>query len=77
VQIQCAKLENSSEIAKQNGRKSVEIPIFCDFPAKYLHNSKNSRTFAALFKKSPAKSGFVSAKSKLSAFDLHCPCSRF
>jgi hypothetical protein len=46
----------------------------CDFSKKwhkYFGISQKSSTFAPDFKKSPAKSGFASAKSEFSAFGLH------
>ena len=46
MQIQCAKLENTYETAKLFGSKTYKILIFCNFPAKNLHNWKNSCTFA-------------------------------
>ena len=44
--IQCAKVENTSDIAKLFSLKSYKIPILCIFSAKDLHNQKNNRTFA-------------------------------
>jgi hypothetical protein len=55
---------------KKKGVKSYKKAEKAKKTHNYLRNSKNMCTFAALFKKSPAKSGFTSAKSELSAFGL-------
>jgi hypothetical protein len=70
-QLQCAKLGFFFELSKKKAGKSCKNGDFSKKQHKYLCNSKNLRTFAALFEKSPAKSGFASAKSELSAFGLH------
>jgi hypothetical protein len=45
--LQCAKLRKNEQSTKLLDQKTTKIPIICDFYAKNLANSKNSRTFAA------------------------------
>jgi len=58
-------------LRKKKEVKSCKNGYFSKKQHKYLRISEIIRTFAALFKKSPAKSGFASAKSELSVFRLH------
>jgi len=51
--------------------KSVFFEDFYKKVPKSFGGSRKSRTFAAHFEKCSAKSGCISAKSKLSALDLH------
>ena len=67
---QCAKLRFFFELSKKKNVKSYKKDEKAKKSHKYLCISKNMCTFAALFEKSPAKSGFASAKSELSAFGL-------
>ena len=57
LQLQCAKLGFFFELSKKKVGKSSKNVDFPKKRLKYLCNSKNSCTFAADLKKSPAKSG--------------------
>jgi len=50
-------------LSKKKSVKSYKKDEKAKKSHKYLRIQKNMCTFAALFKKSPAKSGFTSAKS--------------
>ena len=59
LQLQCAKLGFFFELSKKKVGKSSKNVDFPKKRLKYLCNSKNSCTFAADLKKSPAKSGKI------------------